>query len=531
MKFTRDGFIWALLAVAGGAGFLLDHFGIVKDAFPSITPTWHARIELASMAAGWLGAYLRLSPLPLSWDHPLASNDSDTVLSPFNSQKPVAIVLLAAALALGAGTHVAAQSAADVAAAKAKLDEIGTMLNTVRGLLSPPLYRGLTDRAVHQRPPPLALGPAGFAFTDLTFGTALVRVSDEHTAEFNTPVRVASNASVNPWSADSAKFYLEDQWGNAYVFDRAALGAVHPPVRIPSSNVEPSFSFTDPNVLFIMGGPTLHTVRRFSVSSMTSTDVLNLDVAYPNLPLANTYVGGLHLADNDVWAVFFGGAGQDAHRYVHHSTGKFLDTQTLATPFLIHAASLDRSGRYVVLYPRGGDVSTVGAPAVIWDTQTNAVTKVSVTAGGHWSLGYGSIINTDCPGAWNPPQWQFRSVTSPDILTSLVTPVQPPAIYVSDHTSWRNARGDSKQPILSATFRNGAGLTAPWRAWDDEILMVATDGSDTVWRLAHHQSIVDEFWSQPLAAVSPNGAYAIFTTNWGKTLGVGRQDTMLVTLR
>lgn len=102
MRLTRDGFIWALLAVAGGASFLLDHFGVLQQAFPGITPAWHARIELASMVAGWLGAYLRLSPLPLSWDHPLATQESGATLSPFNSTKPLAIVLLAAAVTLGA---------------------------------------------------------------------------------------------------------------------------------------------------------------------------------------------------------------------------------------------------------------------------------------------------------------------------------------------------------------------------------------------------------------------------------------------
>src|SRR5439155_22740111 len=68
------------------------------------------------------------------------------------------------------------------------------------------------------------------------------------------------------------------------------------------------------------------------------------------------------------------------------------------------------------------------------------------------------------------------------------------------------------------------------------------------WRFAHHRSAVADdgdpsrisFWYTPRVNVSPDGQWALFTSNWEKTLGtdpggdVGatfRQDVFLVSLK
>lgn len=102
MKLTRDGAVWLILLLGGISGFLLEHYTLLQQAFPGISIAWHARIELFSMIAGVIGGYFRLSPLPLSHDHPLATNESDVALSPLNSKKPLAVFLLAAAIGAAA---------------------------------------------------------------------------------------------------------------------------------------------------------------------------------------------------------------------------------------------------------------------------------------------------------------------------------------------------------------------------------------------------------------------------------------------
>jgi Putative Ig domain len=104
---------------------------------------------------------------------------------------------------------------------------------------------------------------------------------------------------------------------------------------------------------------------------------------------------------------------------------------------------------------------------------------------------------------------------------------------------------------VSGTYRFGTN-TAPWRAWDDEILAIQTDApaeaESTVWRFAHHRSNVAydgdatrlAFWYQPHPNVSRDGKWILFTSNWEKTLGTdsageagtaARQDVFLLALR
>jgi hypothetical protein len=123
---------------------------------------------------------------------------------------------------------------------------------------------------------------------------------------------------------------------------------------------------------------------------------------------------------------------------------------------------------------------------------------------------------------------------------------------LADHQSWANAQPGALLPFISATYRYGLNTTA-WRAWDDEIIAVQTDVAfagqgGTVWRFAHHRSNVANdnnpsimsFWYTPRAIVSQDGRWAMFTSNWDKTLGIDsrgdpggmyRQDVFIVELK
>jgi hypothetical protein len=110
-----------------------------------------------------------------------------------------------------------------------------------------------------------------------------------------------------------------------------------------------------------------------------------------------------------------------------------------------------------------------------------------------------------------------------------LSPQQP---CIADHTSWNNAVPDSRLPVLSSLYRYfalGCPPPPPWRAWDDELVAIQTDlAGSRVWRFAHHRSVVARddgipgtyFWYQPHANISPNGRWALFTSNWEKTLGL-----------
>jgi hypothetical protein len=58
-----------------------------------------------------------------------------------------------------------------------------------------------------------------------------------------------------------------------------------------------------------------------------------------------------------------------------------------------------------------------------------------------------------------------------------------------------------------------------------EIVLVATDGSGRVRRLAHHRSVFRDYLDTPRANISRDGRFVAFTSNWG---GTARRDLFVL---
>ena len=416
----------------------------------------------------------------------------------------------------------------------------------------PPIYASaIQDRDVREKPALPTLGPAGSSLTDPSFGTTITRVTDA--ALGGSSWRVPSNAHVAAWNADASRFYLIGPTGKQ-IFALEG-GAVRPFCPV-SSQCEPTFSRNDPTRLYGVGGPVTRTIQAITLGESGVADTsawLDLDtLGLPDLVEPRTYVGGMVSADGAV-AIFFGGAGQDAHHYA----GVLLEgdsdfayvIDTLTEPgcgFLLHSIAIDHSGRFVVLYP----VQAKPFHMVIWDTAAGTFTPVTEAPWGHDTQGYGLEINHDTqPNGqeWDAGQWVIRSLEQLDTCRDLITPVlRPKETYLDDHASWHNAKPDGPSlPVITATYRYGGGAPVPWRAWDDEVIAIATEGPSIVYRFCHHRSDArDEgnpentyFWYQPIPSVDPSGRFVLFTSNWEKSLGAdpndagrSRQDVFLVAL-
>jgi hypothetical protein len=451
---------------------------------------------------------------------------------------------------------------------------------------APSSYNAISDRNPYVKPLVPLLGPAGFAFADPTFGSRMMRVTDGQTrpGSLNRSFRVPSNAHLAAWNADSTAFYVMSNDGTAipYSFNPATMTAS----RIQPSGaadggltlafyVEPQFSRLNGNIIYgVSSGGNNRTISQYDFQTGTYSAVLDLDTIVGGL--AGTYVGGLISGGTSAekLVMFFGGGAQDSHFYalwapVGNLGGrKLLNTLTSTINgtsmsrvlnFRLHSAMVDKSGRFVFLYPTSADLGSprFASQVYVWDTSSDLITPV--TSGGpdgamamrpygHDAAGDGTWVNMDCctSSTWDAAQWQFRSLTSLNQISDLIAPVQAvKEIYLADHTTWNNARPDVPVPVISSTYRYGNN-PAPWRAWDDEIIAIETanGGGGHVWRFAHHRSNVASesnpanpyFWYQPIANVSPNGRWVVFTSNWEKTLGVDsaegtfRQDVFLVQL-
>jgi hypothetical protein len=437
---------------------------------------------------------------------------------------------------------------------------------------APATYDAVTDRGPRAKPTLIRPGAAGFSFNDSVFGSRIWRVTDRLTRSdkpdrsFRTPSATHQNA----WSASSAYFYVVSTDGTVipFAFDAGSGKAA----RLDALRfyVEPQFSYVNDSAIYGSVGGTAHTIDQFDFGTGEYTRLLDLDALAPDLD--GTYVGGVASSAGPVERVlaFFGGASQDRHRYVvffdkdapqnRHvldTAASTLDGRPAGATlnFHLHHAFVDRSGRYVMLYPSSADIAAPrgAAQVYVWDTTTNAFTPLPVDsahAGGHDAYGYGVLVNQDCctTTAWDAAQWQWRSLAAPlesrDVILQVISPKE---VYLADHPSWNNAQRDRAVPFVTGTYRYGANAVE-WRPWDDEILAVPTDGGEDVWRLAHHRSDVRKdgapeqtsFWYLPRPNVSPDGRWVLFTSNWEKTLGTdpkapvgerARQDVFLLQLK
>jgi hypothetical protein len=426
-------------------------------------------------------------------------------------------------------------------------------------------YRAISTRAVHPEPALPVPGPAGSLFTDPTFGSRIIRVTDAHTrpgAEGRS-FTTASAAHQLAWSAASDKFWVRSVDGTyiPYTFDANTMTVARiEPARTGdggltiSSLVEPQFSFLSSNLLFGARQDQRNDwpiIRQFDFNTLTYRDLLDLGAI--TTISAGTFAAALSSSATapETLSVIFGGPAQDSHFKVvvfqsraPAATAVVVDTvastitrdgvtspTTGALRFFLHHAWIDPSGRYVMLTP----VNASPAPFVLWDLQTDVFTRVTTRAEGHDALGFARQVNQSCCTAttYDGAQWQLRALSSPATTTDLIAPVLlPQEVFIADHTSWNNAQPGTGVPILSSLYRyyNGTFNTTPWRAWDDEIVAIQTDAHPlgaTVWRFAHHRSDVSPdggggavyFWYLPRAIISPNGRWAIFSSNWEKSLG------------
>jgi hypothetical protein len=83
---------------------------------------------------------------------------------------------------------------------------------------------------------------------------------------------------------------------------------------------------------------------------------------------------------------------------------------------------------------------------------------------------------------------------------------------------------DDESRVLLSLYQSGAHTTG---LFHNEIIQVTTDGSQQVRRLAHHRSVVGDYWDSPRANISRDGCFVAFTSSWGPS---GRRDVFLLDL-
>jgi hypothetical protein len=444
---------------------------------------------------------------------------------------------------------------------------------TISGSGVPTSYNAITDKNPRPKPALPTLGVAGTSSPTFNVGTTLLRVTDANTRAIQEPNRSYRTPSASPnrgWNLNSTLFYVSTTSGSNIPFTWNGTTAA----RIAGSDLDGklqlpligdlSFSSTQANIIY--GGSTSAdhvTIGKYDFSGPGYSNVLDLRTLFPPGTLDGTFLGQLMTGGNptEYLSVCFGGTQQDLHHYAlwaplnNLSARKIVDTMAstingvpTSSPlpqFTMHSQLVDQSGRYVMLYTSDAYYNGGAGPAArfyIWDTSTDVITPATVRPGGHAELGHGVMINQDCCTAsqFDGLQWQFRSLAAMDTTRDVLTTTQTPhETYIADHATWNQAQPVTLVPIISATYRyqDGPGglNNQPWRAWDDEVIAIRTDGVDQiVWRFAHHRSSAQmptnparvEFWATPRPQISLDGKYVLITSNWERTLGFDPGQSM-----
>ena len=409
----------------------------------------------------------------------------------------------------------------------------------------PPSYCARTDRRAEPYPDkPPAIGPAGSVITDPTFGSRIVRVTDEHTdpKQAGRPLYTPSSAEQNSWNKDSTMFYVTTSGGSFLLFDFDPVTMAVHPVKTPALNWggEPQFSFSQTNLIYGVSHPD-PVIEQYDTKTGRVTEV-NKPSKCVKLDARDSGHDISVSADDNRFMTTIGPRQDEGYLvYVYDRThgcrwynpqtgevgGEWGPKGTISVPdrFPLHNARMAKSGKFV--YATRGAGAGPGHRWVVWEVDTLNVSVCSKGCTGHHVMGYSHIMGSS--GQVHPMDTVSRPLNHIEDARSIVDglePVKGTGSWFDSHFSWNNVDPNDSAPVCFSTYLStnpdspGAAplVTGPW---DNEIDCAATDGkASKVWRFAHTYSTArNGFWSTPRGNVSQDGRFFMFTSDWEDQLG------------
>ncbi|MGZ4116062.1 MAG: T9SS type A sorting domain-containing protein [Bacteroidia bacterium] len=392
----------------------------------------------------------------------------------------------------------------------------------------------VTDHLVHPEPAPPALPSAGGTFTDPTFNTTLLRVTDAGDGNDN-------HHAYSYWpcmNMNSTRLYLmQTNIGpTLYDFDPVGFGISNKHIAFPTNcpsgappNAEDAiWSDVDPNIIFVHD-LNMH-LYKYNVSTLSYTLLKDMSASFP--AGAHSWQMNKNHTNDDLFTFTW----KDASWSV---TGVFAWRSSSDQFYIFNQANTDecqpdRAGNYLVVKLAASGSAVTQARII--DLSTSAISDITdggpgdpSTPGLYWAPGHGDMGNGTVLGHddWNN-RLLGRTAANPSAFYTVMDwsgdwSQDYHGSHLSDDASWI---------MLSAYVSNtlpNSGL------FKNEIFQVATDGSQNVRRLAHHHSdfLSDyaangggmAYWSSPKASISKDGNWAVFTSNWGSTT---RKDVFIL---
>lgn len=381
----------------------------------------------------------------------------------------------------------------------------------------------LTDTNTRIEPTLPTLGAAGTKITDPTFGTTILRVTDA-TTEPDTGGHkgvLNSYSTQQAFNSDNSRvlFLVRDGYQRARFYDfTPSTCSVNTTGYLLSSapaglqEYGMQWSATDPNKIYGVGNYNLYEITVPSGSSTTLK-------TFTGLGHTGGYVTQMNMSDDaDVFAMRFEGGTGNGYVFWKRSTNTVL--MSAASVANLDEVEVDKSGQYGII------VYTSGNGAEVWDLTAGPTQVGSDLTGNnafnHRDAGSGGVF-THRPANTS---LGYRSLATPTTITDLLPGMTNGWSYSStqDHFSMQGA--NDLWALASRYKSDGSGVT---KAFDNEIMQVATDGSGRVRRIAHHRSVFNEYYDSPFASISRDGKFVNFSSNWGNASG--RHDGFIVCIQ
>lgn len=373
---------------------------------------------------------------------------------------------------------------------------------------------GLTDAAPHPPPRYDTFEPPakGQAYVDPVFGCFVRRISDG-LANFRDGVH-HEYATMSPFNHDNRRVLLHTCC-EFFVADRHGAVIVPPETLRVDTSAEPRWSRTDPNVFYYHAA---NQIWSFDVQTLARTLVQTFD-GYASIDFCG---GSSDLSeDGDHLAVCGNGTDVFVYRF---STATTFPARPLPGLCSAHVTpdnrvlvdACDRVDLYDIDMASARTVAPFGGHLNIGRDRDRSEVLVIIAsndlapAPGCESNGVEKIRLSDGAKTCLLPLYWGESAhlsVSDDGWVLVSNTDETP------HTPDRNDifRGTAEPPASTPPTAE-----AEWGTYFNEITLVRVDGTE-VRRLAHHRSRrLDHYWHQTRAAISRDGKYAVFDSNFGR---------------
>jgi hypothetical protein len=371
-----------------------------------------------------------------------------------------------------------------------------------------------TDYKVYPEPEPPRLPPAGETFIDPTFGTRIMRVTDERDGAFNV-----TNYSYYPsFNRDNSRlFIISGSQPALYDFDPAGFRISGKRllfrVRLPEGghpwSEDAIWSGVDRDVIYCHAGLKLYSYN-------VATDSFTLVKDFTGQVAGSELMQMSKSIDDQAFAFHSRASGGQVVGYVAWRRNDNLlyrvDTSN------VNEVQVDKTGEYlVVTTEQAGRASDIEVKVVhLVSGRVKELTDGAPDyAPGHKDVGRAIVVGGENWGN----SLNARSLAEPHRHRKVLE-------WGNDWTIGGHVSmlADDEQWVLVSSYhiKNGLASSGLFR---NELYQVAVDGSKRVRRLAHLHSQLREYWDSPRATISRDGRWAAFTSNWGRA---DRKDVFIV---